>query len=415
MAETHDHYRYCLISDYSQCWSGAYADSKSPTDKDLKIKTALAALSNYSWIAADLGGCDQVPETSEVRQDLSLWLVYYYKAFDELATTAETKANQLPNNDTSISKSDIASLRENLRFMKDMLTYAIPEVEKINIERKPNNTMKVPRAQPMELLAQCIIENVGAANIANLGHFKAAMSETFIVRQQHVCPDGYELYVSGLPKVLFLCLTHGNAKCSADFWRDGAEPHRRALLKARKERFRLEHEVEEDTTLFNAGRMIYARFDAIKKWQKEKGINLDKGLLTPAQYNQVVRWMYTNSEQELDVKAPGLELTFGCDHRNEVGRPFAGCGRKMMNEMSRCWKCRFLYHYNIPRPGDANTTGLIAEEPTQTDFTTNHGLACAEDLAHHRCWNWNYNLHPLAPTNPQVINLQSFPYPQIAN
>jgi hypothetical protein len=73
------------------------------------------------------------------------------------------------------------------------------------------------------------------------------------------------------------------------------------------------------------------------------------------------------------------------NHREELRRSFHASGAKIFQEMSRCWKCRFMYHYQIPRPGSTNCTGLTAEEPTQTSYVCNSALSCAEDLCHQRC------------------------------
>lgn len=81
-----------------------------------------------------------------------------------------------------------------------------------------------------------------------------------------------------------------------------------------------------------------------------------------------------------------LDPEDGYNHLGEVGRALRGSGSRMFDEFSRCWKCWFMHHYRIPRPGDPNNDGLEPEEPKQTRWACNNALDCAEDLCHVRCW-----------------------------
>ena len=59
--------------------------------------------------------------------------------------------------------------------------------------------------------------------------------------------------------------------------------------------------------------------------------------------------------------------------------------------MSRCWKCRFVFQYQVCRPGTAaaGSDGVPAEDPRGTSWVCNDPFVCAEDLCHYRCWDKN--------------------------
>ena len=138
---------------------------------------------------------------------------------------------------------------------------------------------------------------------------------------------------------------------------------------------------ENPTTnrLRDQGNTIYAKFQQIK------------GTL-PAS----ISYEYVNRINADMFKAPDpLPQQFGFLCSNENGRAFSGRPRaanpslgleslEMFQEMCRCWKCRYLHHYNTA--GDYGAIPNIAlESYTQTSFNCNLPLACAEDIVQSQC------------------------------
>ncbi|MCJ1229250.1 hypothetical protein MMC12_005915 [Toensbergia leucococca] len=56
------------------------------------------------------------------------------------------------------------------------------------------------------------------------------------------------------------------------------------------------------------------------------------------------------------------------DHSAETGHVFFACGEKMLRPLSRCWKCRFIFNYNV------NDGSMDVEDPATTVFTANFWL-----------------------------------------
>lgn len=133
-------------------------------------------------------------------------------------------------------------------------------------------------------------------------------------------------------------------------------------------------------------------------------------------YNHLVTSMYNagGNYPPLDTAKPGgkpLPGRFGYNHLNESGRAFHGLGADMFTEMSRCWKCRFVYHYQVTRPmtSKEGSDGLTAEDPRQTSWIWNKEFKCAEDLCHYRCWAVNNGQKPGSPDTDLVFK----PFPSV--
>ena len=255
----------------------------------------------------------------------------------------------------------------------------------------PNNrdNCLLPNNQTIELLALCIMQTPGSDRSAkfDLKELKSRMLDTQIVRHQSANPMPRRQI--GLPKVIFVCSEHRMIACSADYWGEfGA-------FKTAMRNFRLQRFNESSrSALSNERDLVFRRFTYVKNAMekmtpgfKQMAFNRQLG---PALYNQFVSYMYewlpTGSTHSMSGRGNlPLGRRFGHNHLGETGRSFHGAGVNMFHEMSRCWKCRFLYQYDTPRPGMPNATGLIAEEPTQTAWNCNPPLTCAEDLCHHFC------------------------------
>ena len=128
-----------------------------------------------------------------------------------------------------------------------------------------------------------------------------------------------------------------------------------------------------------------ARIDA--DWHGMKARH-QRDCLTNDDYNKIGQAMYE------DGIHPALPTDFGFNHLAEVGRSFHGSGANMFDEMARCWKCRFVHHYNV-NAGLAGSVSentpvilpgaVVMENPRLTKFHANPALVCAEDLAHIQC------------------------------
>ena len=72
----------------------------------------------------------------------------------------------------------------------------------------------------------------------------------------------------------------------------------------------------------------------------------------------------------------GLMKTF-TDHRFTPGLS----ARDMFQEICRCWKCRYLHHYDT----NAVEAPLQQESYVQTSLSCNPPLNCAEDIVQSQC------------------------------
>jgi len=219
-------------------------------------------------------------------------------------------------------------------------------------------------------------------------------------------PEKYD--GTGLPSVLFCCLSHvdgnGNSilvtSCSTDSWGPFLK---RALHTWRAARF--EAGPDRDS-LHTAGAQASTKFRAILN---ANGVGLkerhEKMALTNEEYNEIGRAVYEDG---------ALPANFGFNHLAEVGRPFRGSGKNMFDETSRCWKCRFIHHYDV-NAGIAGPVyqgmpviqpgAVVRENPRLTKLHANGPLGCAEDLVHFQC----NRLPAVLPTVP----MQTVPPPVI--
>ena len=208
---------------------------------------------------------------------------------------------------------------------------------------------------------------------------------------------------TGLPSVLFCCLSHvdGNgipfliAGCSTDSW---GRSLKRVLHIWRDSRFQagidrgmLHIAGHQASTKFEA---VLARIDA--NWGDVKDRH-ENNSLTNEDYNRIGRAVYEDD--------PALPANFGFNHLAEVARPFCGSGENMFDEISRCWKCRFVHHYDVnaglagPVPQGMPVIqpgAIVRENPRLTKLHANGPLGCAEDLVHFQC----SRLPAVAPTVP---------------
>lgn len=189
---------------------------------------------------------------------------------------------------------------------------------------------------------------------------------------------------NGLPSVLFTCLSHKDAAetplcvlgTSLDQWSSNFFTTVSRVW--RKGRFPKENPATAQLAL--DGARIKERFDSIPKTHYDF-IRLDD-------FNQLNDAMFTQPR----YPAP-LPQQFGFLCSNEVGRSFAGhplrgnrsrVDREMYQEMCRCWKCRYMHHYNVNHESEPG--GLIEpESPVQTSVHCNIEGSCAEDLVQSQC------------------------------
>ena len=167
-------------------------------------------------------------------------------------------------------------------------------------------------------------------------------------------------------------------------------------------------------TLDYAGTKVQQRFQHVTKWFQKDDFCFDGGAqnrtLNSRKYNDLVECRYDAGlnypPYETDeFGGEPLDRRFGYEHLDESGPAFYGAGEKMFDEMSLCWKCRFIFHYLTPRPGTANdqSDGLEAEDPRQTSWTCNNPLVCAEDLCYHGCTTIGNRHASLNPTQDLVF------------
>ena len=201
---------------------------------------------------------------------------------------------------------------------------------------------------------------------------------------------------NGLPFVFFTCISHKDAGnyplciigTSLDQWPLKHEWFTKVSREWRQARFAggVTQRIRE------SGDTIKTRFDVVKKSEPPPE------RLYPAFIDGFHECMYQDVgplQDDAPLPQQGRVLptcdVFAFNCSNESGRPFAGRnlaadpntlneGREMWQEMCRCWKCRYLHHYNIN--ADAN---LAQESYRQTNFAANRSLMCAEDLVQFQC------------------------------
>ena len=183
---------------------------------------------------------------------------------------------------------------------------------------------------------------------------------------------------NGLPSVLFTCLSQRDAArtplcvvgTSLDQW--FSKPFTDVSRVWRKGRFPKENPATVQLAVDGARNK--ARFDSVFREDYD--------------FNQLNNAMFT----EPRYPAP-LPQRSGFLCSREVGRSFAGrplidrstrAHRKMYQEMCRCWKCRYMYHYNVNAESEP-TGSLERESPAQTSVHCNIQFNCAEDLVQSQC------------------------------
>ena len=356
-------------------------------------------------MAVDLDAC-QLPQGNLEQAQLRTLIKYFWIG---TTTTFTTATIMNPNDD---QRELLATIKARLTAIATVLILLGENLDQ-DLTAAPNNPgfLIVPNAQALELLVACILQ-VLPIN-ANLGDLKARMVASRVVFRQLVNaqPLNSRAHV-GLPVVVFVCMTDRLVAFSKDKW-DALKTYENALRDFRYRRFSIDPIVD---SMVDKRHAVFNRLTFIQDWCELNVATFrnraNACTLTPNEYNLVVASIYeTRPDGPLDNNSvqggQPLGRTFGYNHRPESGRAFRASGQEMFMEMSRCWKCRFLYQYDIPRPGQLNNTGLIAEEPTQTAWNCNIPLCCAEDLCHYRCRDTRRNLAPLNP-NQQLAFL---PYP----
>ena len=116
------------------------------------------------------------------------------------------------------------------------------------------------------------------------------------------------------------------------------------------------------------------------------GLNIIRNALNEAKRSQVQRseWNYVTRAVFSRLRDIGGNLDqpigqrgYTYDHSAETGHVFFACGEKMLRPLSRCWKCRFIFNYNV------NDGSMDVEDPATTVFTANDALNCAFHLYSH--------------------------------
>jgi hypothetical protein len=118
--------------------------------------------------------------------------------------------------------------------------------------------------------------------------------------------------------------------------------------------------------------------------------------LTNDDYNAIGIAMY-----QPDGTRAALQVHFGFNHLAKAGRSFRGSCSNMFYETCRCWKCRFVHHYNVnaglpASDGSIVSGAVVRENPRLTPVHANGPLMCAEDLVHFQC----IQLAPIVPAAP---------------
>ena len=190
---------------------------------------------------------------------------------------------------------------------------------------------------------------------------------------------------NGLPYVLFTCVSHTNAAgplcivgTSLDQW--AAKFLTRVSQAWRRGRFPAG--APATLQLQQDGATIKAKYDSVAP--SPPPVNM-----VYANFNQINTDMFTLA----GPPAP-LPQQFGFLCGNEAGRSFAGRPLNgdpnrtlqpltMYQEMCRCWKCRYLHHYDTN--AGVPPAVLQAESYTQTSLYCNPAMFCAEDLVQSQC------------------------------
>ena len=384
-------------------WADPYTNA-APCDRPVLLEDVLSATTNYFWIALDLLDCSLEPQNAQTIQLRTLLRFFYngatttYRTATGLATTPATDL-LLASLHKRLSGLAVALLQ----LGEDLLT-SLPQADP-----NRNDLWIIPNAQALEILVTAILKSL--PEDANLATLKDKMLLTNIVKNQR---DNGRPGI-GLPIVIFVCMTDRIVACSGDQWGISMAAFNQISRARRRDRF---GNTKWTTMLDNAGTRVQQRFEYVTRWFRKNdmyfGGRAQNRTLDPRKYNDLVECMYEAGLNHPpyardELGGEPLDRKFGYEHLSESGRAFYGAGNNMFDEMSRCWKCRFLFHYRTPKPGTANehSDGLEAEDPRQTSWICNNPLVCAEDLCHHRCATIG-NRH--ASVNPtQELVFKPFP------
>ena len=392
-------YRYYLVEPYLDA---------SKENQYILLESLLAACINYFNMALDLEDC-QLPEADVERGRLVTLIGHFYRGVQHLHIHITSFSSSI-DQETDAILDAILERKTALGAVLELLG----EKQGPPWHSHDSDAHRIPNAQAFELLVSCVLKTL-AAN-ASLGGLKTRMMASRVVLSQiekgslvpRVRRD------TGLPKIVFVCMKHKLVACSADQWGD----LKRLNTEFRAFRFqRFDANPNEREVLVRRQKSASERLQLVTDWFNS-GVTDFKArskrrMLDKHEYNQLVSCMYATRSYgpaEDGTKEGGRPLgpKFGYDHLRESGRPFHASGEDLFKETARCWKCRFLFQYDIPRPSRPNNTGLSPEEPTQTPFLWYQELKCAEDLGHFRCW--------VASGKPKITdctNLDFLPYPSL--
>ncbi|KAF2118012.1 hypothetical protein BDV96DRAFT_571265 [Lophiotrema nucula] len=172
----------------------------------------------------------------------------------------------------------------------------------------------------------------------------------------------------GLPQVLFACIGELNpppssvrhpliATCSNDQW---THLH---TLRGRLNEWRATRYGAKKQTLSDKGTKAFNRFNQTVGpyylTRTTQPVGTRDPQLSNIDYGNIVGFMsnplpdpnpptsdpWSAPYITEDILTKRLEIGFGIDRTGHAGRSFHGCGNDLFQEMSRCWKCRFLHLY----------------------------------------------------------------------
>ncbi|KAK2688576.1 hypothetical protein QWA68_012714 [Fusarium oxysporum] len=391
-----------------------YLLSKQAGDRETILNNLRDAASNWFCIAQDLGAC--ALDAGHVnRVQLCTLLRYFHNRASSVynhANAVEGGVNKTVSIVAALERlhTELLALRNALAVLGVDFALDLPTDNAL-----PDHWL-IPNAQPLELLITCILRSNDAI-FPNLLALKNRLVATQL-RQQHTINTAIqpESLKSGLPAVVFVCLTDNTASCSPDYWHSWSRKGKGLTVLKQNRQYRFNDQVH-NVRLESETVRIKARWKYVNGYFKGKNANFmadaEGRRLSDNAYNGFVEFMYaiipeTEVSQSIVPGGKPIERTLGYNHLGESGRPFSGGaldGTTIFEEISRCWKCRFLHHYDIPRV-QGNTTGLTPEDPKTTSWACNEPLNCAEDLCHYRCWR----LHGSTGLNPdQEYAFMPFP------
>ncbi|KAH7028813.1 uncharacterized protein B0I36DRAFT_349805 [Microdochium trichocladiopsis] len=364
-----------------------------------RLPWVIAATRNWRMIARDLVALDLDPldpVQNDIRDRLRLLLRYCLGA----SYTFRRRFRAHPKFQNPEGMAALTPLlRESLGLMVDLYRLGENYLQPIPLQGPGGDKWLIPNNQPLELLVNATILKLGPG--ANLDDIKARMLQSSIVGLHRT---GAKMPLVGLPRVIFICAEHRHSACSADVFgklgnmQDAFDVRRTA-------RFGDVNDMQVWQRHGAHGSLcqdVADRFDFVTNWYNVQSGKTYMGRAKESQlsndeYTELCRNMYDAVGAPSDEGKPGgtpLPLKTGYNHRQELGRSFYAASdgsRVMFQEMSRCWKCRFVFHYRMyPGAGEQQTgpNAMVPEDPRQTAFKANESTTkfkCAEDLAHWLC------------------------------